>query len=180
MSGGLHIGIPKSSEAEPLYHQRSGWVHRQRRPSDEDRCSSQYQPLIPLVTTKPAELHPPMQCTEKAEHDGAIGDLNAQCAIEERESNPGVDIGKGSLGCETGLVGEVDHSAGRAEIGERSPKSENEVGFRNGTGDCLSNTDLRDSSVRCCSDPSRFWDSRSSIVSQEGRSPLPCFLQQST
>jgi hypothetical protein len=184
MSSRLHVGIPKPSETEPLYDQRSSWAHRQGRPTNEDWRSSQHQPLIPLVTTVPAELHPPVQSAEETEHDGAVCDLNAQRAIEESKSNSRVDVRESSLGCETSLFGEIDYSGGRAKIGECPGKSENEVRCGNGARDRFGDTKLRKSYVTRCSN---VWntrcksiDLRNSIVCREGRSPLPYFLQQST
>ena len=61
------------------------------------------------------------------------------------------------MGRESGLIGEVDHSARRAKIGECPGKSEVEVGFRDGTGDSSCNTELRNSSAII----RRFTDKRS-------------------
>lgn len=119
------------------------------------------------MTAVPAEFHSPVQGSEETEHDGAIRDLNAQRAIEEGESHSWVDVGESSLGCEAGLVREVDYGAGRAEVGERSGKSKKEVRGGNFARDRLGNTKLRHSCVgrfeirgRC-----RSRDSRNSLFS---------------
>ena len=99
------------------------------------------------MTPVPTKLHSPVQSAEETEHDGTVCYLNAQRAIEECKSNAWVDIRKGSLGCKTSLIGEVDHSAGCAKIGERSGKSEVEVGLGDGAGNRSSNTELCNSFV---------------------------------
>ena len=104
------------------------------------------------MATVPAELHPPVQSTEEAEHDGAVGDLDVQRTIKEGKSNSRVDVGESPLSCETGLVGEIDYGTGRAKIGKCPGKSENEVGCGNGSSNCSGDTELRNSYVTHCSD----------------------------
>ena len=100
-----------------------------------------------MVTTEPAEFHSPVQRAEETEHDSTVCDLNTQCTVKERESNTGVDCRKDSLGCETCLVCEVDHSTGCTQIGECPSKSENEVRCGNRAGNGFGNTKLQSSNL---------------------------------
>lgn len=43
------------------------------------------------------EFHPPVEGAEEGDHDGAVGDLDVEGTVEDREGDAGVEVGYRAL-----------------------------------------------------------------------------------
>lgn len=91
------VGVPETSEADPLRDQSAERIQRESAPSEDDWGSAKSEARITLLSAVPGELEAPVKGAEEREQDCSVGSLDGQGLVQDSDGDAGVDATKG--GC---------------------------------------------------------------------------------
>jgi hypothetical protein len=150
--GSLVVSVPERGKAEPLAQESRSGLKSDGGPSEDGGRYTQEQAGIALEPAETGKFHTPvegtchemnsgwvnavMRHTKEGEQDSAVGDLEVEGLIQDCECDTRIDVCERSRGSQASLVGKIDSSSCRCNIGQAASETHDEVWGGHCCGNC--------------------------------------------